>query len=178
MGPRVRPPLPANRRARTWGEIALATAAAATLSGLPSTTWAVITGGGILDATRAAGTLIPGRRDRPSLVGGVVSHIVVSSFWTTVIATAAPRHRRLRPREGAAAGLLIAALDLGLIGRHYPAISALPAVPQWIDHAAFGALAAACLSRDTSTAWPERYRCSGLDESNRHPASHRARWLP
>ncbi len=41
---------------------------------------------------------------------------------------------------GAVAGLVIAALDLGVIGRRYPEIRALPRVPQVLDHVAFGVL--------------------------------------
>jgi hypothetical protein len=65
--------------------------AAAVVSGLPSTAWTLITGGDPLAATRAAGTLLPGRRRRPSVLGGAVAHLVVSSFWTTVLAAAARR---------------------------------------------------------------------------------------
>ena len=50
-------------------------------------------------------------------------------------------------RAGALAGLAIAALDLGLVGRRFPRIRALPLVPQLADHAAFGAIAARLLQR-------------------------------
>lgn len=49
------------------------------------------------------------------------------------------------PAWGAAAGLAIAALDLGLIGRRVPAVAALPQAPQWADHVAFGAAVGAVL---------------------------------
>ena len=38
------------------------------------------------------------------------------------------------------AGLGIAALDLIVLGRRFPAIAALPQGPQWADHVAFGAV--------------------------------------
>jgi hypothetical protein len=44
----------------------------------------------------------------------------------------------------------IAALDLELIGRRYPHIAALPRLPQWLDHMAFGALLGAMLGRPAS----------------------------
>jgi hypothetical protein len=47
-----------------------------------------------------------------------------------------PRGRRAR--TGLVAGAAIAALDLGVIGRRVPAIRALPQLPQWADHLAFG----------------------------------------
>jgi hypothetical protein len=48
---------------------------------------------------------------------------------------------------GALAGLAVAGLDLGVLGRRWPRIRALPTVPQVGDHVAFGALVGAVLSR-------------------------------
>lgn len=121
-----------------------AAAGAALLSGLPSTTWAVLTGGDVLAATRAAGTVLPGRRDRPGLTAGLGAHVVISWGWTAVLAAVA-RRRRVGPLEGAVAGLAIATLDLGIIGCRYPAIRALPSIPQWADHVAFGVVASSLL---------------------------------
>jgi hypothetical protein len=127
----------------------LAGATAAALSGLPSTVHALATGADVLASTRAAGTLIP--RARNKVLAGVLAHLAVSAFWTTVLA-AVNRHRRLGAAGGAAAGIVIAALDLELIGRHHPAIRDLPRVPQWLDHVAFGALVGGLLTRDASAA--------------------------
>jgi hypothetical protein len=138
-------------------DVALAAAAAGTVSGLPSTVWAAATQRSVLEAARAAGTLIPGRRDRPGLVAGGAVHAVLSMFWTTVIA-AAMRRRPVRPVDGAAAGLAIAALDLAVVGRRYPAIRALPAVAQWCDHVVFGAAAVAFLARPGKTSSGQRTR--------------------
>jgi hypothetical protein len=111
------------------------------LSGAPSTLHAVATGADPLAATRAAGTLLPGRRDRPGVVAGAVAHLVITAWWIGVLALVA-RRRRLGPVRGALAGAAIAALDLGVIApRRSPAIAALPQAPQWADHLAFGALA-------------------------------------
>jgi hypothetical protein len=132
---------------RTGGprRIALAGAVAAAAAGLPSTVHALATGGDLLEATRAAGTLVPGRRDRPGVVAGVAVHLVVSAGWTAVLATIDRRHR-LGALGGGAAGLLVAAFDLEVAGRRYPAIRSLPRLPQWLDHVAFGALVGALLS--------------------------------
>jgi hypothetical protein len=114
-------------------------AVASVLSGAPSTVHAVLTGRDVLAAARAAGTLVPGRRDRPSLVTGVVVHLAVSAGWAGVLA-AVDRRRKLGVVGGAAAGLVIAALDLGLAARRYPAVRELPQGPQVLDHVAFGAI--------------------------------------
>lgn len=121
-------------------------AVAAVLSGLPSTACAVAAGGDVLVATRAAGTLLPGRRSRPSVAGGVVAHAAVSLGWTAVLLAAA-RRRPLGVAGGLAAGAAIAALDLEVVGRRYPAIRALPRGPQWLDHLAFGAVVGAFSGR-------------------------------
>jgi hypothetical protein len=115
--------------------------AATALSGAPSTAVALVRGG-VLDAPRAAGTLWPGRRDRPGLLAGAAAHVAVSAWWVAVLE---PPLRRLRPVPaavaGAVAGAGIAALDLDVIAhRRYPAIRALPQGPQWVDHLAFGAI--------------------------------------
>ncbi|HEX8866183.1 MAG TPA: hypothetical protein VF821_11055 [Lentzea sp.] len=106
---------------------------AAVLSGVPSTVHALATGDDPLRATRAAGSLVGG-----SAGAGVAVHLAVSAWWMYVL-------RRLRVRGvvgGALAGLLIAALDLEVIGRRNAQIRALPRVPQWLDHVAFGVLVA------------------------------------
>ncbi len=51
---------------------------------------------------------------------------------------------------GAAAGLAIAALDLGLVGRRFARLRALPILPQVGDHVAYGAIVAAVLTRRRS----------------------------
>ncbi|MFJ7219876.1 hypothetical protein [Amycolatopsis sp. NPDC098790] len=125
-------------------------AVAAVASGIPSTTHALLTGRDVLAATRAAGTLLPGRRDRPGIAAGLVAHVLVSTGWTAVLAAIARRHR-LGLLRGAAAGLGIAALDLCVAGRAYPAVRALPRAPQVLDHVVFGAVAGALLDRPHGT---------------------------
>jgi hypothetical protein len=127
------------------GRVVLAGAVAATCSGLPSTLHALATGGDLFQATRAAGTLVPGHHS--GVRSGVAAHLAVSAGWTVVLA-AADRRRRLGPFGGVAAGLLIAALDLEIVGRANPAIRALPRLPQWLDHAAFGAIVGILLPQE------------------------------
>lgn len=108
---------------------------AAVCSGAPSTAWALVRGEDPLRAARAAGALL----GRPGVVRGAVAHVGISIVWTAVFA-AVDRRRPWTAASGAAAGVAIAALDLGVIGRRYPAIASLPLGPQLADHAAFGAL--------------------------------------
>jgi hypothetical protein len=116
-----------------------AAAVAGVLSGTPSTLHAVATGRDVLASTRAAGTLL----GRPTFPRGLLAHTAITLWWTAVIAAVPPARRSVA--SGAAAGLLIGALDLTVARRRYPAISALPTVPQLLDHAAFGALVVAAL---------------------------------
>jgi hypothetical protein len=46
---------------------------------------------------------------------------------------------------GAAAGLMIGVVNVGVIGRWFPAIRGLPLVPQLVDNMTFGAVFAAML---------------------------------
>ena len=118
---------------------------AAALSGAPSTVHALATGGDPLEAALAAGTiLLPGelRRSR-LLVAAVPVHLALSVGWTAVLNRAGVRGAR----AGAVAGLAIAALDLGVLGRRYPRVRALPLAPQLADHALFGAIVGRLLAR-------------------------------
>jgi hypothetical protein len=71
-------------------------------------------------------------------------HLGISLFWTAVLRRAGVRGAR----RGAVAGLAIAAVDLGVIGRRFPRISALPLAPQLADHVAFGAIAGLLLAEN------------------------------
>jgi hypothetical protein len=118
---------------------------AAAVSGLPSTAHALATGRDPIAATVAAGSLLlPHESRRPVLVAAAVPvHLSVSLAWTVVLALLPARRRS--PWWGAAAGLAIAAIDLGLIGRRAARIRALPLLPQLADHAVFGVVVAWCL---------------------------------
>jgi hypothetical protein len=110
----------------------------AAVSGIPSTAWALIVGDDVLEGGRAAGAMIlPGARSTPKLlVAGGIVHVAISMAWAAVLTAVLPRGRE--PGAGVVAGLAIAALDLGVIGRRIPAIRALPQARQWADHAAYG----------------------------------------
>ncbi len=108
----------------------------AAVSGLPSTAVTLARRESLLDGARAAGAIVLPRETRtPVLLAAAVPvHLGLSLGWAAVIAQL--------PRRGAIfggfAGLAIAALDLGVIGRRIPAIRALPQGRQWADHVAFG----------------------------------------
>ncbi|MEA5360132.1 hypothetical protein VA596_11340 [Amycolatopsis sp., V23-08] len=137
---------------------------AAVVSGIPSTAHALLTHGDVLAATRAAGTLLPGRRDRPGVAAGLVAHVGVSALWTVVLAFAA-RRDELGVTRGAVAGLAIAALDLGIVARAYPAVRTLPRVPQVLDHVVFGAVLCGLFhsgQKGQATTWTTSPGCSEL----------------
>ena len=112
---------------------------AAVLSGAPSTVHALATGRDPLEATKAAGSVLLPRETRalPLLVAAVPLHLALSYGW----AFALERARIRGVVRGAAAGLAIAALDLGVAGRRFPRVRALPFLPQLADHLAYGAVA-------------------------------------
>jgi hypothetical protein len=92
----------------------------------------------VLEGARAAGKIVLRHEDRtaPLFAAAVPVHLALSLTWAAVIQRVVPP--RAEPLYGAAAGLAIAALDLGVIGRRIPAIRALEQPPQWLDHLAFG----------------------------------------
>ena len=131
----------------TLGDAAAAGAVAAVVSGAPSTAHALLTGGDVLAPTLAAGSLLLPRETRRGrlLVAAGLAHGALSLGWAVLIAPIVPRRHPLR--TGVAAGLAIAALDLGVVGRHLPRIRALPLWPQVADHVAYGAVVAAVVAR-------------------------------
>jgi hypothetical protein len=128
-------------------EGARAAVPAAVFSGLPSTVYAFITRNDPLDASVAAGSiLLPTERRRlPLLAAAVPVHLSLSAIWGVVLAAVLPRKNPVV--EGAISGLVIAAFDLGIIGRKFPRIRALDVPPQVADHVAFGVITAISLSR-------------------------------
>jgi hypothetical protein len=123
---------------------------AAVAGGIPSTLHAITTGSDILESTRAAGSIpLPWAEDEQALLSaGANVHVAISLFWGVVLARVIPRSAPAPVSLGAGAvgGLAIAALDLGLIGRLFPRIRALPRGPQIADHVAFGAVVGAVLA--------------------------------
>jgi hypothetical protein len=117
----------------------------AVCSAAPSTAWTLARGESLLDGARAAGAIVLPREDRTLalLLAAAPVHLGLSLGWACVLA-ALPRRG---PGWGLLAGLGIAALDLGVIGRRIPSIRALPQGRQWADHAAYGISVGWMLSR-------------------------------
>ena len=115
------------------------------LSGAPSTVHALATGRDPLEATKAAGAILLPRSTRalPLVLAAVPVHLALSLGWALVLDRLGARGTA----RGAAAGLGIAALDLGVFGRRLPRVRALPVVPQILDHLAYGVVVGAVLER-------------------------------
>jgi hypothetical protein len=120
---------------------------AAAVSALPSTLTAVATGTDPLEATVAAGSIVlPHEQRRERLIAAAVPiHVTLSLGWASVLSRVLPRRRTVA--AGAFAGLIIAALDLGVVGRRFPRIRALPLLPQLADHVIYGATVGWVLAR-------------------------------
>jgi hypothetical protein len=120
-------------------DVLVAAGVAGVVSGIPSTLDALRHGIPLSRSTAAAGTLL----GKASLTRGIVAHAALSVMWAAVLARVLPSRHRIA--TGALAGAAIAALDLGLIARRYPAIRTLPQAPQLADHVLFGATVGAVL---------------------------------
>jgi hypothetical protein len=126
--------------------------AAAVLSGAPSTLHGVLVTRRPLEPALAAGALLTGSDASAGLrlAAAVPVHLAVSLGWAAVLSIVLPERRTTA--WGAVAGLGIAALDLGLIGRRLPVIRALEPAPQVVDHVVFGAVVGAVLAQRSSAA--------------------------
>jgi hypothetical protein len=136
-----------------WKDAIAAAAAAALLSGIPSTLYAWWTGADPMEATRAAGAmLIPaGSGGRALFLAAALVHGALSLFWALLFAWLLPRRHTVA--WAIAASGAIALLDLRIIARvFFPEVYALAFWPQLADHLAFGASAGAVL------AWRRRGR--------------------
>jgi hypothetical protein len=120
---------------------------AAVLSGIPSTVIALARGDDPLEATLAAGSILlpPQSGMRSHLAAAVPVHLALSLGWGVVLSALLPRRATIA--WGAVAGLCIAALDLGVIGRRFARIDALPLGPQIADHVAYGIVVGAVLQK-------------------------------
>jgi hypothetical protein len=112
--------------------------AGALLSGVPSTAVTLLKHESLLGGATAAGTILlrDERRTLPLLAAAVPVHLALSFGWAAILTAVLPR--RATVPAAVAGGLAIAALDLEVIGRAFPAIRALPQGRQWADHAAYG----------------------------------------
>jgi hypothetical protein len=134
------------RTAPPHRDAVLAGLVAAVTSGAPSTLVTLARGEDLLEGAREAGSLLLPRESRtaPLLAAAVPVHLALSVGWALVLDRVLPRGRELP--GGALAGLAIAAVDLGLIGRRLPRIRALPQGRQWADHLAYGLTVGAVLA--------------------------------
>ena len=148
-----------SQRDRTLHDDALAAGlAGAICAAIPSTAWSRLRGDDVLDGARAAGAMLLPHERRTSvlLAAAVPVHLALSVGWAGVLAAALPHGAE--PKWGALAGVGIAAVDLALVGRHIPAIRALPQGRQWADHLAYGWTVGLVLQsrrRKTAAARPE-----------------------
>ena len=128
-----------DRPGRLVADAVVAGAVAAVVSGAPSTIHALVTGADPLEASLAAGSLLLGDEQRYDrlLAAAVVTHLGLSLGWALLLTPVLPSRRTVL--AGAVAGAGIGALDLGVVGRRFPRIRRLPAVPQLADHVAYGA---------------------------------------
>jgi hypothetical protein len=119
------------------------------VGGAPSTLHAIATGRDPLEATLAAGAIVlpHERRAVRLLAAAAVIHGSLSLGWGLVLAVGLPR--RSGVFLGSVAGLAIAALDLGIVGRRIPQVRRLPLWPQVADHMVYGAVVGAVLRRRT-----------------------------
>jgi hypothetical protein len=146
---------------RAWITDGMAAGAvAAVLSGIPSTVIAVARGDDPLESTAAVGSiLVPDESGKLlRLAAAVPVHVALSVGWGVVLSALLPRRATIA--WGAAAGLCIAALDLGVIGRRFGRIDALPLGPQIADHLAFGVVAGVVLRRRRSRRVPPAVQLS------------------
>jgi hypothetical protein len=127
-------------------EALVAGAWAAVLGGAPSTLHALARGRDPLEATKAAGSILlpEERRTLPLVAAAVPVHLALSFGWALVLDRLGVRG----PVRGAGAGVVLAAIDLGVVARRFPRVRALPLGPQLLDHAAFGAVVGYMLERD------------------------------
>jgi len=125
---------------RTKRELLYAWLLATLLSGIPSTVYALLTGGDPLEATQAAAAML--LRSESSLIklllAATLVHASVSLFWSIVLWLALPRRRTMLWALLASAA--IALVDLRVIApAFFPEVAALAFWPQFTDHLMWGA---------------------------------------
>jgi hypothetical protein len=120
------------------GDALAAGLAGAAFSAIPSTVWSLMRGEDVLEGGRATGAMVARHERRTGVLLAIAApmHLAISLGWAAVMAAALPRGRE--PARGVVGGIVIATLDLALIGRRIPSIAALPQGRQWADHAAYG----------------------------------------
>jgi hypothetical protein len=107
-------------------------------SAIPSTVWSLLRGEDVLEGGRAVGVMVLPSERRTAVLLAIAApiHLGISLGWAVVMAATLPRGGE--PARGVVGAMVIATLDLALIGRRIPSIAALPQGRQWGDHAAYG----------------------------------------
>jgi hypothetical protein len=92
----------------------------------------------VLEGGRAAGAMVLPHERRTVVLLTIAApvHLAIALGWAAVMTVALPHGGE--PARGVVGGMMIATLDLALIGRRIPSIAALPQGRQWADHAAYG----------------------------------------
>ena len=133
---------------RTKRELLYAWLLATLLSGIPSTVYALLTGGDPLEATQAAAAML--LRSESSLIklllAATLVHAAVSLFWSVVLWLALPDRRTILWALLASAA--IALVDLRVIApAFFPEVAALAFWPQFADHLMWGACVGLALEK-------------------------------
>jgi hypothetical protein len=150
--------MPVERAVRPRRRVLEATAVASVLAGAPSLVVALSREGIVgtwrygVRATRAVGVLVP--PGRPNLTAGAVAHFAISAAAGEVFGRFLPVRHSLA--WGAAGGAVMGVVNVGLIGRRFPAIRALPFGRQVADNVAFGVIFAAVADRTPPEQWASR----------------------
>jgi hypothetical protein len=108
--------------------------------------WAVVTGADPLEPTLAAGSIVLQREQRRARLAAaaVPVHVALSVGLAIVLERVLTKPNAV---TGAASGLGILALDLGVVGRRFPRVAAPPVLPQLADHLVYGATVGYVLAR-------------------------------
>ena len=132
-------------RRRELEDALVAGLVASVVSGAPSTGYAIAARRDALEATLAAGSILLQRERRGwvLVLAAAPVHLALSLGWALLLAAVLPQRRTAA--FGALAGLAIAVLDLGVVGRRLPRIRALRQAPQVADHVVYGATVGAVL---------------------------------
>jgi hypothetical protein len=135
-----------SRRRLAPNEALVAGAVASVTSGIPSMVLSLWRGDDPLEPSLAAGTLLLPQEQRRHrlLAAAALVHTALSLGWAIVLAVVLPR--RATVGWSVLAGFAIALLDLGVIGRRFDRIRALPPLPQLADHLAYALTVGAVLT--------------------------------
>jgi hypothetical protein len=113
---------------------------ATTLSVLPSTIHALITGADVTEPTRAAGAMLisPHSSLAHLFAAAMIVHATISLAWAAILILALPRRRTVF--WALIASMLIAVIDLRVVAPlMFPEVASLPFWPQLADHLMWGA---------------------------------------